>query len=48
MAMETATLGGGCFWCIEGALRHLVGVSRAERGFAGGHVENATYEEVGG
>jgi peptide-methionine (S)-S-oxide reductase len=48
MAMETATLGGGCFWCIEGALRHLDGVSRAESGYAGGHVPNPTYEQVCG
>lgn len=48
MAMETATLGGGCFWCIEGALRHLDGVSRAESGYAGGHVDNPTYEQVCG
>jgi peptide-methionine (S)-S-oxide reductase len=48
MAIETATLGGGCFWCIEGALRHLDGVSRAESGYAGGHVPNPTYEQVCG
>ncbi len=48
MATETATLGGGCFWCIEGALRHLDGVSRAESGYAGGHVPNPTYEQVCG
>lgn len=48
MAMETATLGGGCFWCIEGAMRHLNGVSRAESGYAGGHVENPSYEQVCG
>jgi peptide-methionine (S)-S-oxide reductase len=48
MAMETATLGGGCFWCIEGALRHLHGVSRAESGYAGGHVPNPSYEQVCG
>jgi peptide-methionine (S)-S-oxide reductase len=48
MAIETATLGGGCFWCIEGAMRHLSGVSRAESGYAGGHVPNPTYEQVCG
>ncbi len=48
MATETATLGGGCFWCIEGALRHLNGVSRAESGYAGGHVPNPSYEQVCG
>jgi peptide-methionine (S)-S-oxide reductase len=48
MTTETATLGGGCFWCIEGALRHLQGVSRAESGYAGGHLANPTYEQVCG
>ena len=48
MAIETATLGGGCFWCIEGALRHLAGVSRAESGYAGGQMPNPTYEQVCG
>ncbi|MBU8537785.1 peptide-methionine (S)-S-oxide reductase MsrA [Falsiroseomonas tokyonensis] len=48
MTTETATLGGGCFWCIEGALRHVNGVSRVESGYAGGHVSNPTYEQVCG
>lgn len=48
MATETATLGGGCFWCIDAALRDLEGVSRVESGYAGGHVPNPTYEQVCG
>ncbi|MGK7870446.1 peptide-methionine (S)-S-oxide reductase MsrA [Falsiroseomonas sp. E2-1-a20] len=48
MTTETATLGGGCFWCIEGALRHVHGVTRVESGYAGGHVPNPTYEQVCG
>lgn len=48
MTTETATLGGGCFWCIEGALRHVNGVTRVESGYAGGHVPNPTYEQVCG
>lgn len=48
MTTETATLGGGCFWCIEGALRHVNGVSRVESGYAGGHLPNPTYEQVCG
>lgn len=48
MATEIATLGGGCFWCIEGALRHVTGVNSAESGYAGGHVANPTYEQVCG
>lgn len=48
MATETATLGGGCFWCIEGALRHLNGVASVHSGYSGGHVANPSYEEVCG
>lgn len=48
MTTETATLGGGCFWCIDAALRGLKGVTRVESGYAGGHVANPTYEQVCG
>jgi peptide-methionine (S)-S-oxide reductase len=44
--LETATLGGGCFWCIEAALRLLNGVVRVVSGYAGGHVDQPTYHEV--
>ncbi|WP_277552681.1 peptide-methionine (S)-S-oxide reductase MsrA [Halobaculum limi] len=43
---ETATFGGGCFWCIEAALKELDGVHEVTSGYAGGHVENPTYEAV--
>jgi peptide-methionine (S)-S-oxide reductase len=43
---ERATLGGGCFWCIEAALRELDGVESVTSGYAGGHVENPSYEAV--
>lgn len=43
---ETATLGGGCYWCIEAAFRQLDGVYSATSGFMGGHVENPSYEEA--
>lgn len=43
---ETATLGGGCFWCLEAVFRELRGVERVESGYAGGEVENPTYEQV--
>lgn len=43
---EVATLGGGCFWCIEAAFEALQGVERVESGYSGGHVENPTYEAV--
>lgn len=43
---ETATIGGGCFWCIDAVLSELAGVERAECGYAGGTVPNPTYEQV--
>ncbi|MUV56491.1 peptide-methionine (S)-S-oxide reductase [Halogeometricum rufum] len=43
---ELATLGGGCFWCIEAPMKELVGVESVTSGYAGGHVENPTYEQV--
>jgi peptide-methionine (S)-S-oxide reductase len=46
MATELATLGGGCFWCIEAPMKELRGVESATSGYAGGHVENPTYEAV--
>ncbi|BBL80156.1 peptide methionine sulfoxide reductase MsrA [Rubrobacter xylanophilus] len=44
--LETATLGGGCFWCVEAVFDELRGVERVEPGYSGGHVENPTYEQV--
>ncbi|PSP95678.1 peptide-methionine (S)-S-oxide reductase [Halobacteriales archaeon QS_1_68_44] len=43
---ETATFGGGCFWCVEAAFKELAGVESVTSGYAGGHVENPTYEAV--
>src|SRR3712207_6025593 len=43
---EVATLGGGCFWCIETIFDDLKGVEKAESGYSGGHVQNPTYEQV--
>jgi peptide-methionine (S)-S-oxide reductase len=43
---ETATLAGGCFWCLEAAFQQLQGVSRVTSGYAGGTVPNPTYEAV--
>ena len=45
---ETATLGGGCFWCLEAVFADLKGVDKVESGYAGGHVTNPTYEQVCG
>jgi peptide-methionine (S)-S-oxide reductase len=44
--MATATLAGGCFWCLEAVFLRLKGVQRVESGYAGGHVENPTYRAV--
>ena len=46
MAQQVATLGGGCFWCLEAVYLGLNGVSAVMSGYAGGHVENPSYEEV--
>ena len=46
--MEKATLGGGCFWCLEAVFREMAGVTSAQSGYAGGHVANPSYEEVCG
>jgi len=44
--LETAVLGGGCFWCLDAVFRELNGVHTVESGYAGGHSANPTYEEV--
>jgi peptide-methionine (S)-S-oxide reductase len=44
--MEIATFGNGCFWCTEAVFQQLKGVEKVESGYAGGHVENPTYEQV--
>ncbi|HWR88562.1 MAG TPA: peptide-methionine (S)-S-oxide reductase MsrA [Acidiferrobacterales bacterium] len=44
--LQTATLGGGCFWCLEAVFDGLRGVDRVESGYAGGHVADPTYHQV--
>jgi len=44
--LETATLGGGCFWCTEAVFQLLPGVKSITSGYAGGTKENPTYKEV--
>jgi peptide-methionine (S)-S-oxide reductase len=44
--LATATFGGGCFWCTEAVFQNLRGVQDVKSGYAGGHVENPTYEQV--
>jgi peptide-methionine (S)-S-oxide reductase len=43
---ETATLAGGCFWCLEAVFEGLRGVERVVSGYAGGHVANPSYQQV--
>ncbi|MGH7174453.1 MAG: peptide-methionine (S)-S-oxide reductase MsrA [Gemmataceae bacterium] len=47
-AREVATLGGGCFWCLEAVFEQLQGVERVESGYAGGSVPQPSYEQVCG
>lgn len=44
--METATLAGGCFWCTEAIFQRLKGIKSVTSGYAGGSIENPTYEQV--
>lgn len=46
MGHATATLAGGCFWCLEAAYDELRGVEDVESGYAGGSVDNPTYDHV--
>ena len=43
---ETATLGGGCFRCVEAVYQRVEGVLSVKPGYAGGHVKNPTYKEI--
>jgi peptide-methionine (S)-S-oxide reductase len=44
--LETATLGGGCFWCLEATFEMLQGVGSVVSGYAGGEVANPSYKAV--
>lgn len=46
MARETATLGGGCFWCLEAVYDEVRGVEDVVSGYSGGRRPNPTYEQV--
>ena len=46
MQLQTATLGGGCFWCLEAVYELVNGVDSVVSGYAGGHVVNPSYEQV--
>lgn len=43
---ELATLGGGCFWCLEAIYQDVIGVGKVTSGYAGGVTENPSYEQV--
>ncbi|MCB0245752.1 MAG: peptide-methionine (S)-S-oxide reductase MsrA, partial [Anaerolineae bacterium] len=45
-SLEVATLGGGCFWCLEAVFDGLQGVTDVVSGYAGGHVQNPDYKSV--
>ena len=44
--LEIATLGGGCFWCLEACYLEMEGVERVVSGYSGGHVERPSYQAV--
>lgn len=46
MVMQTAILGGGCFWCTEAVYQQIKGVESVESGYTGGQVPNPTYEQI--
>ena len=48
MAEAQAILAGGCFWCTEAVFKDVIGVSRVESGYIGGHVDRPTYRQVCG
>lgn len=48
MRQDLATLGGGCFWCLEAVFDQLKGVSKVESGYTGGQSVNPTYKQVCG
>ena len=43
---EVATLGSGCFWCVEAVYETLEGVETVESGFSGGNVDNPSYRQI--
>ncbi len=44
--IDTATLGAGCFWCVEAVFQRLEGVLSVESGYSGGSIKNPSYKEV--
>ena len=48
MSVQTITLGGGCFWCVEAVFERCQGVTAVESGYCNGHVPHPSYEQVCG
>ncbi len=46
--IELATLGGGCFWCLDAVYRELRGIKQVGSGYTGGHTSDPTYQDVCG
>jgi peptide-methionine (S)-S-oxide reductase len=46
MSLQTATLAGGCFWCLESAFNRLQGVESAVSGYIGGQLDHPSYKQV--
>jgi peptide-methionine (S)-S-oxide reductase len=46
MAIETITLGGGCFWCVEAVFEQVDGVVSVESGYSNGHLKQPSYQQV--
>ena len=46
VAIETATLAGGCFWCVEAVFDDLGGVQSVESGYMGGRTLNPSYDDI--
>lgn len=44
--LQTATFGAGCFWCIDAAFRNVAGVASVRSGYAGGTIDNPTYQQI--
>lgn len=45
-SLEVATLGAGCFWCVEAIFQDIKGVKKVESGYSGGNIKNPSYKEV--
>ena len=43
---QSMIVGGGCFWCVDSAFRHVEGVKYVQSGYAGGHVQSPNYNDI--